>query len=141
MAWSPQELRSIYNRTCGNCHLCHRKMYLTNYGKFGERGAWEVEHSVARARGGTDHGNNLYGAHISCNREKRDGSTRAARARNGLTRAPLSREARADARTENTVLGVGAGALALGLLTAFNPFAAVIGAVIGGIAGNSVEVK
>jgi len=78
MAWSPQELRSIYNRTCGNCHLCHRKMYLTNYGKFGERGAWEVEHSVARARGGTDHGNNLYGAHISCNREKRDGSTRAA---------------------------------------------------------------
>jgi hypothetical protein len=116
-------------------------MSFTNYGRFGERGAWEVEHSNPRAAGGTDHGNNLYGAHISCNREKRDGSTRAARARNGVTRAPLCREAREEARTENTVLGVGGGALALGLITGFNPVGALIGAIVGGIAGHNVNVK
>jgi 5-methylcytosine-specific restriction endonuclease McrA len=36
----------------------------------GERGVWEVEHSVARAKCGSNHGNNLYAACITCNRSK-----------------------------------------------------------------------
>jgi 5-methylcytosine-specific restriction endonuclease McrA len=138
MPWTKPELRLIYDRTRGYCHLCHCKMSFTNYGRFGERGAWEVEHSNARANGGTDHGNNLKGACISCNREKRDGSTRAARARNGVTRAPLSREAREEAQTENAVIGSGLGALAGAI---FGLPGAIVGAIVGGIAGHSVNVK
>src|SRR5882762_4329160 len=111
MGWSKAELRRVYDRTRGYCHLCHKKMCFTNYGQFGERGAWEVEHSIARANGGTDHGNNLFGAHVSCNRAKCDGSTRAARAANGHSRAPLCKEAREEKQTENALVGAGAGAL------------------------------
>src|SRR6266704_6497870 len=104
MLYSNADLRTIYNRTSGKCHLCGKQLALTNYGQFGERGAWEVEHSNARARGGTDRLNNLYAACISCNRSKGTVTTRAARAREGRRRAPLSREKRAEARSENAVL-------------------------------------
>lgn len=70
MNYGDEELKDIYDRTSGYCHLCHRKMSLSNYGRPGARGAWEIEHSRPRVKGGTDHGNNLYGAHIKCNRAK-----------------------------------------------------------------------
>jgi hypothetical protein len=138
MAWTREQRRKIYDRTSGYCHLCHRKMSFTNYGSFGERGAWEVEHSIARANGGTNHGNNLFGAHISCNRAKCDGSTRAARAAYGKTRAPLCKEARDGRRAEHALTGAGAGAL-VGLI--FGGAGAVIGALLGGVAGASIEVR
>jgi len=105
MQYSNADLRTIYNRTSGKCHICGKQLALINYGLFGERGAWEVEHSNARARGGTDRLNNLYAACISCNRSKGALETRAARAREGRTRAPLSREKRKAARRENAFLG------------------------------------
>ncbi len=46
--------------------------------------------SRQRARGGTDHGNNLYPAAISVNRSKQDRSSRSVRREYGLTRAPPS---------------------------------------------------
>lgn len=137
MAYSTDELEVIYDRTSGYCHLCRKKLAFTNYGVLGARGAWEVEHSVARANGGTDRLNNLYAACIPCNREKRDGSTRAARARNGHTRAPLSREKRAQVRTRNTVAGGAAGAAVGGML--FGPVGALIGGGIGATIGNKTR--
>lgn len=36
-------LNAIYDRTSGYCHLCGKKLAFTNYARFGERGAWEIE--------------------------------------------------------------------------------------------------
>ncbi len=92
--YTKQELREIYDRTGGYCDHCWEKLAFTNYGKHGEKGAWEVDHSVPKAKGGTDHGNNLVPAHISCNRSKQDMTTRSVRARHGVTGRPESREKR-----------------------------------------------
>jgi len=83
MQYDGSALRRIYDRTSGYCHICKRKMSFTNYGMARKKGAWEVEHSVPRAKGGTDHGNNLFGAHITCNREKSDFTTQTARSWHG----------------------------------------------------------
>ncbi len=126
--YSRQELREIYDRTSGYCHLCGQKVYFTNYAKPGRRGAWEVEHSNARARGGTERLNNKYPAHIDCNRDKGIVTTRAARARHGRTKAPLSRERRAAAKSGNAVaaglIGAAVGSLA-------GPVGTLVGAGLG----------
>jgi len=70
MAFSSEQLNQIYNRTSGYCHICHKKLAFKNYGVFGARGAWEVEHSNPQAKGGTNRLNNLYPACITCNRSK-----------------------------------------------------------------------
>jgi 5-methylcytosine-specific restriction endonuclease McrA len=139
MAYTDETLSAIYDRTSGYCHICGKKLAFTNYAKPGERGAWEVEHSVARAKGGTERLNNLYAACIPCNREKRDGSTRTARARNGRTRAPLSREKRAATKTRNALAGGAAGAVIGGRI--FGPAGALIGGLIGAAVGKSAKVE
>lgn len=137
MAYDNQTLGKVFARTDGKCHLCHKKLSLKNYGSFGVRGAWEIEHSVARANGGTDHLNNLYAACIRCNRAKGAViTTRTARARNGLRCAPYSRKQ----RTENTWIGGAIGSLAMGLLFPQLRIAAwLIGAGVGAVLGQSVE--
>lgn len=70
MSYCKAELDRIFTTTAGRCHLCHRRLARKNYGADGQRGAWEVDHSLPRARGGSDHGNNLRPAHIACNRSK-----------------------------------------------------------------------
>lgn len=65
-----QRLQKIYDKTGGYCHLCNKKLSRTSYGVHGAKGAWHVDHSVAKANGGTHHMNNLYPACISCNIEK-----------------------------------------------------------------------
>jgi len=128
MPHSKQELRKIYDRTSGCCHICHKKLALKNYGKFGERGAWEIEHSNPRANGGTDRSNNLYAACIPCNRSKGANTTRAARLRHGKTRAPLCVEKRKTAKLVNgLVCGVGGGAVG----SLFGPLGTLVGAVVG----------
>lgn len=118
MLYTRAELKAIYDRTGGYCHLCHGKMYFSNYGLPDARGGWEVDHSRPRASGGTDHGNNLYGAHISCNRDKGALSSRAARARHGTTRAPKSREQRQDEKREiRFIVGAGLAVVGLSLLS------------------------
>ena len=103
----------------------------------GRRGAWEVEHSVPRANGGTNHGNNLYGAHINCNRRKGTVTSRTARGWHGRTRAPLSASARERKVTENTITGGVCGGL-FGLL-AGNPPLALTLAVVGSVVGANVD--
>jgi len=64
-----------------------------------------VDHSNARSNGGTDRCPNLKPACIDCNLDKSNKTTRTARRWNGKTRAPLSREKRKQAKTENAILG------------------------------------
>jgi hypothetical protein len=137
MAFDTQQLDQIYRRTSGYCHLCHKKLARCNYGQFGKRGCWEVEHSVPRANGGTDHMNNLFAACCDCNRDKSASTTRTARGWNGKTKAPMHPEKRAVARVENTVLGaIGAGLAGLFL---GGPVLGFIGLITGGKIGNSLN--
>jgi hypothetical protein len=93
MAYSRKELRDIYERTHGRCHVCGSKRAFTNYGVTQARGAWHVDHSVPVANGGTDRRNNLYVACIGCNCAKGAKSTRSARRQYGRAAAPLSKSA------------------------------------------------
>lgn len=103
MAYSKERLRKIYERTNGQCHICRKKIAFKNYGANGSRGAWEVEHSKPRSKGGTDHGNNLYASCISCNRSKNNSSSKSARAKNGYKSAPYSEKQ----KLSNSATGAG----------------------------------
>ncbi len=128
MSFTESERKEIYDRTSGYCHICQKKVAFTNYGVVGARGAWEVEHSNPRAEDGTDCLNNLYPACIPCNRSKGTQSTRTVRARNGKTRAPLSRRNRENAKIINAAIyALGAG----GLTYKLYPPAAVIAGLVG----------
>jgi len=70
MAYDRDRLNAIYDKTGGYCHLCNKKLSFTNHGRHGTKGAWHVDHSKAKAKGGTNHMNNLYPSCISCNIEK-----------------------------------------------------------------------
>ncbi|HYL91018.1 MAG TPA: HNH endonuclease signature motif containing protein [Burkholderiales bacterium] len=132
------QLRTIYDRTEGQCHICRKRLSFRNYALFGKRGGWEIEHSVAQARGGTDHGNNLFAAHISCNRSKGDWSSRTARRQHGYQCAPYS----ARKKKRNAAIGAGIGSLALFLVPPqFRVAAAVVGAVAGAVAGYKKKPK
>ncbi len=100
------ERRQIYDSTGGYCHLCHKKAFWKNYGAHGKRGAWEIDHSNARANGGTDRLNNLRPAHTTCNRVRQDLTARAYRERNGVKALPPSREERRDEAAVNGALNV-----------------------------------
>ena len=133
MAYTDERLNRIYDRTNGYCHICHKKLSFVNYAQYGWRGAWEVDHSKPKAKGGTDHGNNLFPACIPCNRSKRAGSTRAARGRNGQSRAPYSR-AKMNGKRRNNQLG---GAITGGIIGArLGPVGLVLGALIGAVLGD-----
>ena len=67
--YNPDRLERIYRRTDGRCHICRKKLSLVNYGRAGERGAWQIDHSRARVKGGSDHLNNLFPACIPSNLE------------------------------------------------------------------------
>lgn len=138
MGYSTEQLERIFDRTDGKCHICAKQLTFSNYGQLEGRGKWEVEHSNAKANGGTDHLNNLYAACVSCNRSKGKGSTRSARATNRRTRAPYSAKKKAAIMKENTI-GGGIAGLVLTALATVNPVALTIGAVVGSAIGNSID--
>ena len=133
MAYSDERLKQIFDRTSGYCHICRGKLAFRNYAAYDKRGAWEVEHSKPKCKGGTDHLNNLYPAHISCNRSKGAACTQVERARYGRTRAPLSSRRRAEAKSKNATGGALIGVALGGLIG--GPVGAIIGATIGGKCG------
>jgi hypothetical protein len=136
MAYTDEQLSTIFDRTDGHCHLCGKKLCFRNYGDYGKRGAWEVEHSNARCKGGSDRLCNLYAAHISCNREKGTVTTRTARAWNGCTKAPPSKEKKEQISASNRW---GWGAIgALTGATAAGPAGLVVGALLGVLIGDSI---
>jgi HNH endonuclease len=135
MSFDNQILTRIYRRTSGYCHLCHTKLSLKNYGQRGKKGAWQVEHSVPRSKGGSDHLNNLFAACVSCNCDKSNKTTRTARGWNGKTSAPLNPEKRKQAKFDNGFAGAIAGGFAGGVIA--GPIGLIIGAVTGACVGSS----
>ena len=90
------QLNDIYDRTDGQCYICRKKLIWSNYGDPGNRGAWEVDHSNPRVKGGTDRILNLYAACIPCNRSEGSKSTRSQRTQFGYIKAPESRRKKAE---------------------------------------------
>lgn len=130
-----EELSEILEKTGGRCHLCKQgRLGVKSYGT-----KWELDHSNPKARGGTDRRSNLLPAHVSCNRAKRDRSTRSVRNENGFSRRPLSKAERAEAKARNVVLGAASG-IGIGALLAGGPAALVLGGV-GLLVGNSLDVE
>lgn len=129
-----ERLQKIFEKTDGNCHICHRKLSFSNYGVHGAKGAWEVEHSKARKNNGTNHLNNLFAAHISCNREKGTLHTRTVRAYHGNTRAPYSKKKKQSIKNQNTAAGTVIGGI---VGSFFGPVGTFVGAGIGAAIGNS----
>jgi hypothetical protein len=136
MPYSEIQLRAIYDRTDGRCHLCHKRVAFIGYGSCSARGSWEVEHSRPRVYGGTDHGNNLKPSCIRCNRSKGSYTTRTARSWNGVSRAPLSKARKAALRDEYTTNGGIIGA-AIGIAAGLPGI--VAGAVIGTLIGSDIK--
>jgi 5-methylcytosine-specific restriction endonuclease McrA len=136
MAFDEDRLKKIYARTDGYCHICCKKLSFANYAQSEQKGAWEVEHSRPRAKGGTDHLNNLYPACISCNRDKGTITSKTARAWNGRKKAPLSKTNKRRVKADNAVASGIVGGL-IGLV--FGPWGSVAGASIGAKLGHSVD--
>ena len=136
MPYDTLSLRRIYDKTTGRCHICGKKLSFTNYASLGEKGAWEVEHSHPRAKGGRDHLNNLFPACIRCNRDKKTVTTKTARSWHGRKRAPLSKTQRKKVKQSNAV----AGAIIGGLVGAVGgPWGAAAGAAIGAKIGHDAN--
>jgi hypothetical protein len=64
------DLEDIFEKTDGYCRYCGKQLAWDNYGRVGERGAWEVDHSVPISRDGTNYFRNLWPACVACNTEK-----------------------------------------------------------------------
>ena len=131
---SQDRLKEILDRADGHCHVCREDLIFENYGIRGADGTWEVDHSRARARGGTDHLNNLLPACPPCNQSKGTNSARSAREQRGFKRPPFSKVE----RQRNTWIGAIGGPVASGFL--LGPIglggiavSAVIGAAVGTI--------
>ncbi|MDH5648587.1 MAG: HNH endonuclease [Gammaproteobacteria bacterium] len=140
MKYTKEQLRKIYNRTDGGCHICHKKLSFCNYGKISGRAPWEIEHSSPRSRGGTDHLNNLYAACPSCNRSKGNNSTKNARQQFGNTHAPLSKNKKQVIRRKNTAIGGMLGTVAAVAL-ATGPIGLAFLATSGALLGNSLKPR
>jgi 5-methylcytosine-specific restriction endonuclease McrA len=134
MPFDRATLRHVYDRTSGYCHICHKKLSFVNYAAQGSRGAWEVEHSVPRSLGGSNHLNNLYPACVVCNRAKSNYTTKTARRWNNTTRAPLSRAKKTTLAKHNTIMGGGIG-VAVG--SAGGPLGALLGGWLGAKIGRA----
>lgn len=92
MKISRERLQKIFDKTDGRCHICRRVLIYKNYGENGHKSAWEIEHSKPRVHGGKDHLNNLYAAHITCNRSKGKNTTKNVRSAYGFQSAPRSHD-------------------------------------------------
>ncbi|MBL7960941.1 HNH endonuclease [bacterium] len=135
--FSNERLNDIYDKTDGHCHLCGKKVSFSNYNEPRKKGAWEVEHSVPKSKGGTDHLNNLFPACIDCNRSKSDRHTKTARAWHGRKAAPLSKEKKKSNRRKNTA-AMGIAGVTLGGLVGGPVGAAVVG-TLGALVGNGMN--
>lgn len=108
-------VRDIWARTGGKCHLCHRPVDLSTYGLveiYGAEAA-SVDHLVPQSLGG-DHGfENLRIAHVGCNSRRGTQDPVDARfSQSGRTWEPFSTGARVGVVLTST-LGLGlVGALA-----------------------------
>ncbi len=134
-----ERLKQIFKKTDGNCHLCFKKLKFSNYAKYGLEGPWEIEHSKAKAIGGSNHLNNLFPACIPCNIEKGTLNSRTIRLRYGKLRTPYSKHKKEYIRAENTAAGVIVGSI-IGVAV-MGPAGGILCGVIGGVIGNNNSPK
>lgn len=140
--YTKEQLRGILGKTDRRCHLCGPeggRLALKHYGCVDEPQGWEVDHSRAKASGGTDRMSNLLPAHASCNRAKQDMTTRAYRQRHGFTRRPMSKMEQDGVRATNTLAAGGLGAVIGGLL--FGPVGMLVLAGLGGLVGTGLKIE
>ncbi len=71
MPYDDEVINYVYDKTKRYCYYCGKRLSFVNYGKLGERGSWEIDHSKPRAKNGSNHLNNLVPACIECNRDKK----------------------------------------------------------------------
>ena len=103
MAYTKEQLRDIWRRTDGKCHLCGARHLLSDYTR-----TWEVDHSNPRAKGGGDWLSNYLVACIGCNRSKQASDNRAIRSQYGLPgKPPSAEEVQSRRRQARTWKGVG----------------------------------
>jgi 5-methylcytosine-specific restriction endonuclease McrA len=138
MKYTDQILNSIYDKTDGCCHICHKKISFSNYGIPGSKGAWHVDHSVATVRGGSNRFSNLMPACIPCNTSKGAQSTKSVRLKNNKMRAPLSAQKKQEAKAQSIFSHAAVGGC-IGLL--FGPLGGLVGSVIGGLVGHDAAPK
>lgn len=138
MKRSNERLNAIYDKTNGYCHLCHKKLAFSNYGINGAKGAWHIDHSIPRAKGGSDHLNNLYAACIPCNLTKSDSNNKLVRSVYGHKRAPYSKSKLESIKNTNTSGGFIVGAI-IGLR--FGPIGALVGGLVGGLIGSDSTLQ
>jgi 5-methylcytosine-specific restriction endonuclease McrA len=69
-AWSNEELLYIFYSEGGRCHYCRKQLVFDNYGRRGERGAWELDHKVPVIKGGSDTTRNAVPACYECHSGK-----------------------------------------------------------------------
>lgn len=130
MKYTAEQRKRIWKSTNGRCHLTGRRLKLADYGT-----TWEIDHSRPRARGGSDHANNLKPATITANRAKQAASSRAVRRRHGLSRSPMSPAERSRTKSRRALGGAVAGAaLAAAVL---GPPGLFFGAAVGALFGHS----
>ena len=63
--WTDKQLRTVFRRSGGRCHICKRGHAPEGYGR-----VWNVEHLQPKSLGGSDQVNNLAVACIRCNSRK-----------------------------------------------------------------------
>ena len=72
MAYSEDDVNELYDLADGTCFYCEKRLSFQNYGAVGEVGAWEVDHFIPLAAGGTDEPRNRVPACVDCNTRKSD---------------------------------------------------------------------
>lgn len=95
---------AVFEKSNGKCHYCEKALSFYNRDRQG-RGAWEVEHRIARANGGTDHLNNLVAACWTCNVDK--GTLTAKTQHRAVTGDRTARSSRRRWRTAGGAMGLG----------------------------------
>jgi 5-methylcytosine-specific restriction endonuclease McrA len=130
---TPEARRVVFDATAGRCHLCKNPLALKHYGAkhFGKPTAWELDHQRPRAKGGSDHGNNLRAACISCNRSRQTKSAARVREQNGFAKPPVS----ADKRSDNMFIAGVVGAVGAAAFGATLGPALLVGSMLAAIAG------
>ena len=99
-----------------------------------------MDHLIPRARGGSNHGNNIRVACVPCNFEKGTLSARTIRARYGYSRSPLSlREVRTKRLKKTAIAGIIGGVLS-GLMTKSWKIGAGVG-LLGGVVVYGFEIE
>lgn len=117
MRYSNEDLTYIADKTNDHCHLCNGKFIYSHYGRLDKATGWEVDHSKARSKGGSEKLSNKLPAHVRCNRSKGTRSTRDYRRIYGFTKKPKSKvQVQNDKVLDDVVGAIGVGIAVVGTI-------------------------